>query len=150
MDAKDWVETCLSRFKNAHIEDQVLRLTEDSTNRIEAAVMEMLLATPAMAGIGAVLLGAWIRYHTAEVDEAGAAIARTPDARAQELLPLLRAASAAAADGLGGRRTAEIRACRELLVAAFGDAAGEFAPAVAEVLAQPSIAAALAALEGGA
>ena len=43
--------------------------------------MEMLLTTPAMQGIGALLLAAWIRYHACDTDETGEPIARTPDAR---------------------------------------------------------------------
>jgi mannitol 2-dehydrogenase len=96
IDANEWADQTVGRFRNTKIKDTLLRLAEDSVNRIESAVTPQVMgeAPPAEGGIAAVgvLLAGWAKYLAADKDEKGEAYARWADKRGGEARSLAQAA----------------------------------------------------------
>eukprot|EP00929_Paragymnodinium_shiwhaense_P065058 TRINITY_DN32654_c0_g1_i1.p1 TRINITY_DN32654_c0_g1~~TRINITY_DN32654_c0_g1_i1.p1 ORF type:complete len:501 (+),score=113.22 TRINITY_DN32654_c0_g1_i1:60-1505(+) len=128
VDVAEWSQQTLRRFQNSAVKDTLLRLAEDSVNRIEVAVMPQLEPSAAEGGVEAisVLLAAWAKYVCRGEDEKGATFTRLPDARGVELKSLAEAAVS---------KSREAGAVMALLNAAFPGKSAALAPLEAAVTA---------------
>jgi mannitol 2-dehydrogenase len=89
----EYMQTLLVRFENANCPDTLLRLSEDSVNRLETAFVPSLPNTKSASDIMALPIACWIQYWIKSQDELGVAFEKTPDDRAQPLLSLFTACS---------------------------------------------------------
>lgn len=89
----EYMQTLLVRFENANCPDTLLRLSEDSVNRLETAFVPSLPNTKSASDIMALPIACWIQYWVKSQDELGVAFEKTPDDRAQPLLSLFNACS---------------------------------------------------------
>lgn len=84
----DYIKTLLVRFENANCPDTLLRLSEDSVNRLETAFTPSLPNTTKNMDIMALPVACWIQYWVKAKDELGVSFEKTPDDRAQPLRSL--------------------------------------------------------------
>jgi len=82
----EYVDTLLRRYSNANCADTLLRLSEDSVNRLETAFLPSLPNTTHALDIMALPMACWVHYWAKSVDDAGAEFVKTPDEKSEPLI----------------------------------------------------------------
>jgi mannitol 2-dehydrogenase len=88
VDFNDYINTLLRRYSNANCPDTLLRLSEDSVNRLETAFIASVENTMHQKEVMAFPLACWIHYWATSTDALGQEFVRTPDERAESSIGL--------------------------------------------------------------